>query len=102
MEVIGVGKEIFATTFGDLRSHHLSCWVNHWFGRGKRRYALDISVFSGRHPKIIGDPDDTLYSSLMCQAVGVFQKIWRVIGPVDVENPGLFLLAAGKEMRRGW
>ena len=99
MEVIAVGNGILATTPCDLRSHHLRLLVNHWFGQVTGRYTLDISIFSGRHPKIFAYPDDTLDSSLMGQAVGVFQKIRRCIGSVDVEDPGLLLLAAGEEMR---
>ena len=64
-----------------------------------RRYALDVAIFSSGHPEIIGYPDNTLEGSLMGQSVGVFQKIWRGIGPVDVKNPCLFLLATGEEMR---
>jgi len=102
MEVIAVGKGIFATTPRDLRSHHLRLLVNYWFVQVAGHYTLDISIFSGRHPKIFGYPNDTLDSSLMGQAVGILQKIWRGIGPVDVENPGLLLLATGKEMGRSW
>ena len=92
---------MLATTACDLRSHHLRLSVNYWFGQVARRYILDVAILSGRYPKIFGYPDDTLESALVGQAVGVFQKIWRGIGPVDVKNPGLLLLATGKEMRRG-
>lgn len=75
----------------------------YWFwSRYKGPYALDYSVFPGGDAKIIGCPDDTLDGSLMSEAVGVFQKIWRGIGPVNVKNPDLFLLTAGKEMRGCW
>ena len=89
---------ILAATPRDLRSHHLRLLVN-GFGQVSRRYSLDVSIFAGRHPKIFGHPDDTLYSPLMSQAAGVFQKVWGGIGPGDVKNPGLLLLAAGKEVR---
>jgi len=102
MEVIAVGKGIFATTPRDLRSHHLGLLVNYWFVQATGHYTLDIAILSGRHPKVFGYPDDTLDSPLMGQTVGVFQKIWRAIWPVDVENPGLLLLATGKEMGRSW
>lgn len=101
--MIAVGKEMLATTARDLKSHHLRIvgQLLVWFGQVARGYTLDVSIFSGRHSKIFGCPDDALDSSLMGQAVGVFQKIWRGIGPVDVKNPGPLLLAAGKEMRGG-
>jgi hypothetical protein len=99
MEVIAVGKAMLATTPCDLRSHHLGGWVDYWFSRGTRRNALDVSIFSGSDPEIIGYPDDTLDSSFMGQTVCVFQIIWRGIGPGDVKNSGLFLLAASEEMR---
>lgn len=72
MEVIGVGKGMLPTTARDLRSHHLRVSVNRWFARAARRYALDVAIFSGRHPKIFTHPDDALEGSLMGQAVGVF------------------------------
>lgn len=65
----------------------------------KGGYGLDMAILSGGYDNIFNYPDDTLYGSLMSQGVGVFQKIWRSIGPGDVKNPGLFLLATGKEMR---
>ena len=103
MEVIAVGKGMLATTARDLRSHHLRSSVNYWFGQVTRRgYGLDVAVFTGSHPKILAYPDDTLDGSLMGQSAGVFQKIRRSIGPVDVKNPDPLLLAAGDEARRGW
>jgi len=66
-----------------------------------RRYALDVAIFAGRHPEIVAYPDDTLEGSLMSQSVGVFQKVWRSIGAVDVKDPDLLLLAAGDEVRGG-
>jgi len=102
MEVIGVGKGVLAITGRDLRSHHLRLSVRCWFGQVARRsYALDVAIFSGGHSEIFRHPDDAFDSSLMGQAAGVFQANWRGIGPVDVKNPGLLLLAAGEEMRRG-
>jgi hypothetical protein len=92
---------MLATTARDLRSHHLRLSVNYWFGQVGRCYTLDVPIFPGRHPKIFGYPDDTLDGPLMSQAVGVFQKMWRSVGSVDVKNSGLFLLATGKEMRGG-
>ena len=66
-----------------------------------RRYALDVAIFSGRHPEVFAYPDDTLESSLMGQSVGVLQKIRRSVGAVDVKDPGLLLLTAGDEVRGG-
>ena len=101
IEVIAVGKGMLPTTACDLRSHHLRLSVSCWIGQVGRGYTLDNAVFSGRDPKIFGYPDDTLDGPLVGQAIGVFQKVWRGVGAVDVKNPGLFLLAAGEEMRRG-
>ena len=97
--MIAVGKGMVATTARDLRSHHLGWLVNRWIGQVARRYALDVAILSGGHTEIFGYPDDALDGSLVGQAAGVFQKLWRGIGPVDVKNPGLLLLATGKEMR---
>lgn len=66
-----------------------------------RGYGLDVAIFSGSYSEIFAYPNDTLEGSLMGQTVGVFQKIWRSIGAVDVKDPGLLLLAAGDEMRGG-
>jgi hypothetical protein len=100
MEVIAVGKEMFATTARDLRSHHLRLLVDYWFDQVARRYALDVAIVSGCHTEMFTYPDHTLDSSLMGQAAGVLQEIWRGIGPIDVKDPDLLLLTAGEEMRR--
>jgi hypothetical protein len=67
-----------------------------------RGHALNEAIIARGDASVLANPDNALDCAIVGRggAIGE-QKVWLGIGPAEVEDAGLFLLAAGEEVLAG-